>query len=110
MQVLISKTRCINRSEISIEENAPFLESAGKTENLEDSYWSVPNNNRRQILRLSLVVNAVLSVLCILLSSRALLRVSNFDSDLASGQNISDEQIADPYCENTTTILFGADC
>lgn len=84
---------------MSVEEDIPFLERVGQNEDLKDSPWAVPDKSRRRVLRFSLILNAVLSVLCILLSGR-LIQISS----QAGKQNIGDKQTAEPYCEDPRII------
>ncbi|KAI1455165.1 hypothetical protein F4805DRAFT_437052 [Annulohypoxylon moriforme] len=105
MQALFSRHRFLNRSTMSLEENTPFLGIVSKNERTENSDLSALTKSRRQILRLSLVANAVLSVLCALLSGR-LIQISAFGSNRANGQNITHEDIAEPYSPANTIIRY----
>ncbi|KAI2637707.1 hypothetical protein GGS26DRAFT_424480 [Hypomontagnella submonticulosa] len=86
---------------MSVEEDIPFLERVGQNEDLKDSPWAVPDKSRRRVLRFSLILNAVLSVLCILLSGR-LIQISS----QAGKQNIGDKQTAEPYSPANAIIEY----
>lgn len=83
---------------MSTEEQRPFLDGASEDQSLKGSHLARSERNRNRVIAVSLFFNAVLLVVCVLLSV-TVLSLSSFNI-----QNASRRQVADPYCKRVISF------
>ncbi|KAJ9200322.1 hypothetical protein DTO164E3_3029 [Paecilomyces variotii] len=85
---------------MSTEEQRPFLDGASEDQSLKGSHLARSERNRNRVIAVSLFFNAVLLVVCVLLSV-TVLSLSSFNI-----QNASRRQVADPYSPANDIIEY----
>jgi hypothetical protein len=84
---------------MSTEQQRLFLYDAGEDESVKDSHLARSDKNRNRVLAVSVFANAVLLVVCVLLS------VTVLSLSSSNTQSASRGQIKEPYCKGIVSFM-----